>query len=96
MQNMFKNVNKTITVLPNLQSNLPRVPLVTIYKALVRLHVDYQDILYDQTFNNSFHEKLPIIQYNAALAKRGTIRGSSKGQINSKDGGTGNFVSFEK
>ena len=29
--------------------------------------VDYGDILYDQTFNNSFDERLESIQCNAAL-----------------------------
>ena len=31
-------------------------------------HLDYGDILCDQTFNNSFHENLESIQYNAAVA----------------------------
>ena len=64
-------------MLRKLQNNLPRTPLVTIYKFFVRPHLDFEDILYDQTFNNSFHEKLELIQYNAALAITGTIRSSS-------------------
>ena len=39
------------------------------------------DIIYDQHYNNSFHQKLESIQYNAALALTGTIRGSSKEEI---------------
>ena len=38
-------------------------------------------ILYDQTFNNSFKEKLESIQYNARLALTGAIRGTSKEKI---------------
>ena len=40
--------------------------------------VDYVELLYDQTFNNSFHEKLESVQYNAALSITGAIKGSSR------------------
>ena len=55
-----------------LQSVLPRITLVTVYKAFARLHLDYGDILYDQTFNNSFHDRLESIQYNASSSKNGS------------------------
>ena len=51
-------MNKTISLLRKLQNNLPRVPLITVYKSFVRPPLDYGDIFYDQTFNNSFHERL--------------------------------------
>ena len=57
-QNMFNKINKTISLLRKLQNNLPRAPLITIYKSFVRPHLDYGDILYDQTFDISFHERL--------------------------------------
>ena len=47
VQNMFKKINKRISLLRKLQNNLPRAPLVTIYKSFVRPHLDYGDILYD-------------------------------------------------
>ena len=72
LQNMFKKVNKTISLLRKLQNKLPRAPLVTM---------DYGDILYDQAFNNSFHERFESIQYNVTLAITGTIRGSSKEKL---------------
>ena len=37
-------------------------------------------------FNNSFHERLEPIQYNAALAVTGAIRGSSKEKLYQKLG----------
>ena len=40
--------------------------------------MDYRDIIYDQAHNASFHWKLEWIQYNAALAIAGAIRGTSK------------------
>ena len=42
---------------------------------------DYGDVLFDQAFNASFHEKLESIQYNACLALTRTIRGTSKEKL---------------
>ena len=60
---------------------LPRATLITIYKAFVRPHLDYGDILYDQAFNISFHDRLESVQYNACLAITGAIRGTSKEKL---------------
>ena len=38
-------------------------------------------IIYDQAYNASFHQNLDSIQYNAALAITGTIRGTSKEKL---------------
>ena len=78
---MFNKINKTISLLRKLQNNLPRAPLITIYKSFIRLHLGYGDILYDQTFNNYFHERLESTQYNAALAIAVAIRGSSREKL---------------
>ena len=53
-----------IELLKKLSNLLPRQVLVTIYKAFIRPHLDYGDVLYDQAFNNSFHAKMEFIQYN--------------------------------
>ena len=74
-------MNKTIGLLRKLQNLLSRSTLITIYKTFVRPHPDYGDILFDQTYNSSFHEKLESVQYNACLALTGAIRGSSKEKI---------------
>ena len=81
LNNVLNKVNKTIGLLRKLQNLLSRSTLITIYKAFVRPHLDYGDILFDQTYNSSFHEKLESIQYNACLALTGAIRGSSKEKI---------------
>ena len=47
----------------------------------IRSHLDYVDVIYDQHYNNSFHQKLESIQYNAALAIAGAIRGSSREKL---------------
>ena len=43
----------------------------------LQLDVGYGDIIYDQTFNESFHQRIESIQYNAAVAITGAIRGTS-------------------
>ena len=71
-------MNRTIGLLQKFQQVLPRPSLITIYKAFIRPHLDYGDVIFDQAFNNSFHQRLESIQYNAALAITGAIRGTSK------------------
>ena len=74
--NILKKVHWTISLSRKLQNNLPRALLMTIYKFFIRPHLDYEDILHHETFNNSFHKKLELIQYNAAFAITDAIRGS--------------------
>ena len=60
---------------------LPRQDLVTIYKAFIRPHLDYGDVVYDQASNNSFQAKMESIQYNACLTITGAIRGTPREKI---------------
>ena len=69
-----------------LQNLLPRIALITLYKAFVPSHLDYGDIIYDQAHNASFHQKLVSVQYNACLAITGAVRGSSRGKMYQKLG----------
>ena len=78
LDNIISKVDKTIGLLRKLQAVLPRPSLVTIYEAFIRPHLDYGDIIYDQAYKESFHQKLESIQYNAALAITGAIRGTSR------------------
>ena len=73
-----------IGLLKKLSNLLPRQAFVTIYKAFVRPHLHYGDVLYHQAFNNSFHGKIESIQYNACLAITGAIRGTSRKKIYQK------------
>ena len=80
--NMILNkVNKTIGLLCKLQNILPRSAQLTIYKSFIRPHLDYGDIIYDQAYNASFHQKLELLQYNACLAITGAIRGTSSEKL---------------
>ena len=75
---MLTKVNKTIWLLRELQNTLPRPSLLTNYKSSIRPHLDYGDIVYDQAYSASFQQKVESIQYNAAVAITGAMRGTSK------------------
>ena len=70
--------NKTIGLLSKLQKILPRPVLMTIYKAFERPHLDCGDVIYDEVYNQTFHQKLESVQYSACLALSGATRGSSR------------------
>ena len=55
--------------------------LITICKSFARPHLDYGDIIYDQTFNESFLQRIESIQYNAAVAITGAIRVTSSEKL---------------
>ena len=78
LESIFIKVNKTFGLLRKIHLILPGSPLLTIYKFFIRLHLGCDDIIYDQAYNALFHQKLDSIQYNAALATTGAIRGTSK------------------
>ena len=76
-----KKISKTVGLLRKFQGILPRTSLITIYKLFARPHLDYGDIIYDQKFNESFHQRMESIQYNAAIAITGAIRGISSEKL---------------
>ena len=65
--NTFNKVNKITCLLHKLQNLLPTTTIINIYTAFVRSHLDYGDILYDQAFNNSSHDRLEFVQYKLVL-----------------------------
>ena len=82
---MFKTL-KGISISKKVSKSLPRYSLVTIYKSFVGPHLDYSDIICDQPNNESFTQKIEKIQYNAALAITGSIKGTYKSKLYSKLG----------
>ena len=60
---------------------MPHKSLITIYKAFLRTLIDYGDIIYDQPQNESFCERLESVQYKAALAITGAIKGPSREKL---------------
>ena len=65
-------VSKRLSKMPSRQS------LITIYKSFVRPHLGYGHTLHDQPNNKSLYQKIETVQYNAALAITGAIKGTSK------------------
>ena len=61
-KSLLKKVHKTVAILRKFQNVLPGPVLLTTYKCFVKTHLNYGDIVYDQTFNNSFHQKIESLQ----------------------------------
>ena len=55
--------------------------LLTIYKSFIRPYLDYVDLIYDQAYTDSFHQKIKSVQYNSALSIADAIRGTSKEKL---------------
>ena len=86
IKGVFDKTSKSIGLIHKLRNFLPRPSLLQIYKSFVRPHLDYGDIIYDKAFIGHFQKKLESIQYNAALAITGAIRGTSREKIYSELG----------
>ena len=56
---------------------------VTVYWLFINRWplLDYADVIYDQPSNTSFAKKIESVQYNAALAITGAIKGSSREKL---------------
>ena len=63
LQSVLKKISKTVVLLRKFHDIPPRTSLITIYKSFARPHLDYGDIIYDQTFNEFFHQRIESIQY---------------------------------
>ena len=78
---LIDKASKGIGVIRKLRYSIPRQALVTLYKSFIRSVLEYADVIYDQPSNGSFSDKLESVQYNAALAITGAIRGTSKDKL---------------
>ena len=58
-----------------------RHSLIAIYKTFIRPQFDFDDVIYDRAFNESFLQRLESIQYNAAIAITWAIRGKSSEKL---------------
>ena len=77
---------KNLGIIKHLSIFLPRKTLDQMYKALIRSHLDYCDIIYHiQTqfgvTQSDLMEKVERIQYQAALAVTGAWQGSSRSKL---------------
>ena len=104
LKNVQNKVNKTIGHLRKLPNTFLRTSLITIFKSFIMPHLDYGDIIYDRVYNTSFHQNIESIQYNAALAIKGAVRGTSRENLYQEyalnpfnnDAGNENFVVYLK
>ena len=62
VEEMILRANKDIGLITRLRRYLPRNSLLTIYKAFIRPHLDYGDVVYDYPGNASFVQKLESVQ----------------------------------
>ena len=53
------------------------VPLLATNKAFKKLHLDFEDIIFDQIFNDFIHVKMESLQCNVAIAITDDKRGTS-------------------
>ena len=52
-------------------------PLLATNKAFKKLHLDYEDIIFEQIFNDFIHLKMESLQCNIAIAITNDKRGTS-------------------
>ena len=71
-------------MIKKLQPVILRAALLTILSPL--LDLDYGDVIYDRAIQKAFQNKLEFVQYNAALAITGAIRGFSRQKLFQKLG----------
>ena len=81
VKDKIAKANKGIGIIRKLSYFLPRESLITIYKSFFRPHIDYGDIIYNQPNNEQFCNMIERVQYNAALAITGAIKGTSQQKI---------------
>ena len=81
LQGKFSIINNGIALLRKLRHSILRKLLLSIYKTFLRPHLDYCDIIYDKSHNEKFTDTLESIQYNAALAITGAIKGTSREKL---------------
>ena len=77
IKNITQKISETIDLLRRFQPILPRSSLLTICKTFIRNQLDFADVIYDQAYNFSFHEKLESLQYNVCLTITGAIKGKT-------------------
>lgn len=69
---------KEISIIKKLNNVFPRHLLITIYKYVAKLRLNYGDVVYDEQSNDNFCQHIASIQNNASLAVIDVIKGTSK------------------
>ena len=78
LKTVFAKLTKPMGLIHKLKYFLRRPSLLTLNKSFVRPHLDYGDVIFDHSFNNSLQNKIKSIQYKASLAITRAIRETLK------------------
>ena len=81
VQSQTNKYYKIIGLIKKFSIHLPREALLRIYKSFVRPNLDYGDIIFDKTNNESFKSRIESIQYKACIAITGAIQGTSRERL---------------
>ena len=74
VQSKINKCNKLISIIKRLSITFLRDALLAIYRSFIRPHLDYADIVYDKSSNDSFPQKIENIQYRSCLTYWGYSR----------------------
>ena len=72
---------QSYSTVAKIAKNFAEAVLITTYKVFVRPHLDHDNMIYDEAYNETFHQQLDSIPYNACLLLSAAIRWSSRGKL---------------
>lgn len=78
---MQSNAMQRVSVIRKLSKNNPQNSLIVIYNSFVRSYLDYGDVLYYQSNNESLCQKMERVQFNVVLAIICVIKGVSQTKL---------------
>ena len=78
---MQSNAMQRVSVIRKLSKNNPQNSLIVIYNSFVRSYLDYGDVLYYQSNNESLCQKMERVQFNVVIAIIGVIKGVSQTKL---------------
>lgn len=77
----MENVNKILKyfgLFHKLWTLLPQQSLLTNNKSYIRLERELEDIIYDQTLNESLSNRIEAVKYKFALAVTGAVQARAR------------------
>ena len=74
-------INNGMALLRKLKYSIPRKPLLSIYEAILRPHLEHCDVIYDKPHNEKLINTLESIQYNGTLIINGAVKGTFKEKL---------------
>ena len=86
IKTIVARVNLTIDLQKHFQWVLIRLSLAKIHKTFARSRLYYDDIIFDQALNNSFHQWTESVQHDTGLAIMNGIKRTSQERLYQKSG----------